>query len=149
MRPRGWHSPTIAAGVRVLLGEVAQLDAARGVRLADGTLLPCDRLVLSPGVDFISGAVADLDTEKTLHTWKAGRQTTALRAQIEAMADGPPPATKRRLARHCRLVAQRSAAHGLAVNCRKDSNCCFYDNRQQFERPSISPISERNVQSRQ
>ena len=82
-----------AAGVKVRQGEVVAIDVAgKSVRLADGTSLPYDRLVLSPGVDFIPDQVAGLESpgaqSKILHAWKAGPQTVALRRQLEAMPDG-------------------------------------------------------------
>lgn len=82
-----------AAGVKVVQGEVSAIDAAgKSVRLADGRALPYDRLVVSPGIDFIPDGIGGLSTpaaqEKVLHSWKAGPQTVALRRQIEAMPDG-------------------------------------------------------------
>ncbi|MEO7243868.1 MAG: NAD(P)/FAD-dependent oxidoreductase [Rubrivivax sp.] len=82
-----------AAGVRVLRAEVAAVDAgARELRLADGSRLPYDRLVLSPGIDFVPGTIAGLDaaiaSERVLHAWKAGPQTTALRSRLAAIPDG-------------------------------------------------------------
>ena len=82
-----------AAGVNLIQGEVTAIDAAgKTVRLADGRVLPYDRLVLSPGIDFladqIGGLPAALDSGRIVHAWKAGPQTVALRKQIEAMADG-------------------------------------------------------------
>ena len=82
-----------AMGVKVLQGEVVAVDAAaKKLRLASGAELPYDRLVLSPGVDFmneqVGGLTAALDSGKVLHSWKAGPQTVALRKQLEAMPDG-------------------------------------------------------------
>jgi sulfide dehydrogenase [flavocytochrome c] flavoprotein chain len=82
-----------AAGVNMIQGEVAAIDATgKTVRLADGRVLPYDRLVLSPGIDFmadqIGGLPAALASGRIVHAWKAGPQTVALRKQIEAMADG-------------------------------------------------------------
>lgn len=82
-----------ALGVKVVQGEAAAIDVAgRRVRLAGGEVLPYDRLVLSPGIDFIPGQIAGLESEaaqaKFLHAWKAGAQTVALRRQLEAMRDG-------------------------------------------------------------
>ena len=82
-----------ALGVKVVQGEVAAIDAAgKSVRLADGRTLAYDRLVVSPGVDFMTEAVGGLAAPaaqaKFLHSWKAGPQTVALRQQIEAMPDG-------------------------------------------------------------
>lgn len=82
-----------AQGVKVVRGEVVAIDAAgRNVRLADGPNLPYERLVVSPGVDFMTEQVAGLATpaaqQRILHGWKAGPQTLALRQQLEAMPDG-------------------------------------------------------------
>ncbi len=82
-----------AVGVKVVQGEVVAIDAAaKKVRLAGGGELAYDRLVLSPGVDFmfdqVGGLQAALDSGAVTHGWKAGPQTVALRRQIEAMPDG-------------------------------------------------------------
>mgnify|MGYP000880110108 CR=1 FL=1 len=82
-----------ALGVKVVQGDVTAIDAAgKKVRLASGTELPYDRLVLSPGIDFmleqVGGLQAALDSGRVAHSWKAGPQTVALRRQLEAMPDG-------------------------------------------------------------
>jgi sulfide dehydrogenase [flavocytochrome c] flavoprotein chain len=82
-----------ALGVKLVRGEVSAIDTAgKTVRLQDGRSLPYDRLVVSPGVDFmtdrIAGLGAALDGGRVLHAWKAGPQTLALRRQLEAMPDG-------------------------------------------------------------
>jgi sulfite dehydrogenase len=82
-----------SAGVKVVQGEVTAIDpASKKVRLAAGTELPYDRLVLSPGVDFmwdqVAGLQAAVDSGRVTHSWKAGPQTLALRRQLEAMPDG-------------------------------------------------------------
>ena len=82
-----------AMGVKVVQGEVTAIDAAaRKVRLAAGGELSYDRLVVSPGVDFmfeqVGGLQAALDSGRVTHSWKAGPQTVALRRQLEAMPDG-------------------------------------------------------------
>jgi len=65
---------------------------ARQVRLARGDTLSYDRVIVSPGVDFIweaLPAMARAEAQETvLHAWKAGPQTQQLRAQLEAMPDG-------------------------------------------------------------
>ena len=81
------------AGVRMVQGEAIAIDtSARTLRLADGSVLPWDRLVVSPGVDFmteqVGGLASALESGRVLHAWKAGPQTLALRAQIEAMRPG-------------------------------------------------------------
>jgi len=89
---RGYDGLT-AMGVKVVRGEVTAIDAAgKKVRLADGTQLSYDRLIVSPGVDFmtepVGGLQAALDSGVVTHSWKAGPQTVALRRQLEAMPDG-------------------------------------------------------------
>jgi NADPH-dependent 2,4-dienoyl-CoA reductase/sulfur reductase-like enzyme len=78
-------------GIRLVHDRAVAVDAAtRTVRLARGASLPYERLVVSPGVDFmleeIEGYAALQD--RVLHAWKAGPQTLALRAQLQAMPDG-------------------------------------------------------------
>ena len=80
-------------GVRVVRDTATAVDAdKRVVRLASGATLPYDRLVLSPGIDFLWESVPGLSgaqaQNQILHAWKAGPQTTALRQQLEAMRDG-------------------------------------------------------------
>jgi sulfide dehydrogenase [flavocytochrome c] flavoprotein subunit len=82
-----------ALGVRVVHGSVSAIDVAgKKLRLADGSGLAWDRLVLSPGIDFmwdqIGGLQAAVDSGRVTHAWKAGAQTVALRRQLESMADG-------------------------------------------------------------
>jgi sulfide dehydrogenase [flavocytochrome c] flavoprotein chain len=82
-----------AMGVQVVQGEVTAIDAAaKKVKLAGGSDLPYDRLIVAPGIDFnmdaIGGLKASMDAGRVLHSWKAGAQTVALRKQIESMPDG-------------------------------------------------------------
>ena len=89
---RGYEGLT-AAGVRVVQGDVVAIDAAaKKVKLAGGAELPYDRLVVSPGIDFMFDQVGGLqpavERGDIVHGWKAGPQTVALRQQIMAMPDG-------------------------------------------------------------
>ncbi len=82
-----------ALGVKVVQGEVTAIDTAgRKLRLAGGADLPYDRLILSPGIDFmleqVGGLAVALDSGRVVHGWKAGPQTVALRKQLVDMADG-------------------------------------------------------------
>ena len=82
-----------ARGVRRIRDEAIAIDpAARAVRLARGVALPYDRLVLSPGVDFIYDDIPSLRERpaqsRVLNAWNAGPQTLALRSQLAAMRDG-------------------------------------------------------------
>lgn len=82
-------------GVRVIHDDVIALDVAADkvrVKLAQAGELSADRAVVSPGIDFIYESLPGLATaaaqEAIPHAWKAGPQTLALRAQLEAMKDG-------------------------------------------------------------
>ena len=79
-------------GVSVVCDAVTGIDAtARTVRLAGGSSLAYDRLVVSPGIGFDFKAIAGYDAaaaEVMPHAWNAGPQTRLLRAQLEAMEDG-------------------------------------------------------------
>ena len=80
-------------GVKLVRDTATAIDVdKRRVKLAGGAELPYDRLILSPGVDFMWDkvpALVDAAAQETvLHAWKAGPQTVALRRQLEAMPDG-------------------------------------------------------------
>ena len=80
------------AGVKMAQTSVTAVDAeAKSVTLADGSKLPYDRLVMSPGIDFVWNAIQGYDeaaSQKMPHAWKAGAQTVLLRQQLQAMEDG-------------------------------------------------------------
>ena len=79
-------------GVNVVHDWAIGIDRdAKTVTLAGGAQLPYDKLVLSPGIDFVDGAVPGWDLSaqnKMPHAYKAGSQTELLKAQIEAMPEG-------------------------------------------------------------
>lgn len=80
-------------GVRVIQDDVIGVDAAKKtVSLKTGGSLSYDRLVLSPGIDFMFDQIPGLNNadaqSKILHAWKAGPQTVALRKQLESMKNG-------------------------------------------------------------
>jgi sulfide dehydrogenase [flavocytochrome c] flavoprotein subunit len=80
-------------GVRVVRDSATAIDVeGRRVRLARGDALPFDRVIVSPGVDFMWEALPAMGNaaaqDQVLHAWKAGAQTAALRRQLEAMPDG-------------------------------------------------------------
>jgi len=79
-------------GVKVVRDMATAIDPdKRQVRLARGEPLSYDRLVLSPGIEFMYEAVRGItaaDAELVPHAWKAGPQTVLLRRQLEAMPDG-------------------------------------------------------------
>ena len=78
-------------GVQLVKAEALAVDSAkRTVALSSGGTLGYDRLVLSPGIDFLFGDIAGYQgaEPRVLHAWKAGPQTVALRRELEAMPDG-------------------------------------------------------------
>jgi len=81
-----------AEAITVIAQAATRIDpSTRTVSLADGTTLGYDRLVLAPGIDLRFDALPGYDeaaSDRMPHAWKAGEQTTLLRRQLEAMADG-------------------------------------------------------------
>ncbi len=80
-------------GVKLVKDFATQIDPEkRLVKLASGSEISYDRLILSPGVDFMMETLPGMSKagaqDKVLHAWKAGAQTVALRKQLEAMPDG-------------------------------------------------------------
>ena len=80
-------------GVRVVRDTATAIDMEKKeVRLARGAAVRFDRVIVSPGVDFMWEALPAMGAaaaqEQVLHAWKAGPQTAALRRQLEAMPDG-------------------------------------------------------------
>ena len=88
----GYDSLRDDHGVKIVHDSAVDVDAdAKKVRLADGSSLDYDRLVVSPGIDLRWGAIEGYDEAASAtmpHAWKAGEQTTILRKQLEAMPDG-------------------------------------------------------------
>ena len=85
---------TLAAkyGINVVHDWAVDVDRdAKTVSLAGGATLPYDKLILSPGIDFVDGAVEgwDLSAQNAMpHAYKGGSQTELLKAQIAAMPQG-------------------------------------------------------------
>ncbi|MEN9538712.1 MAG: Sulfide dehydrogenase [flavocytochrome c] flavoprotein chain precursor [Pseudomonadota bacterium] len=80
-------------GVTVVRDRAASIDVdKRIVRLAGGSELAYDRLIVSPGVDFMWETLQGMSRpgaqDQVLHAWKAGQQTVDLRRQLEAMPNG-------------------------------------------------------------
>ncbi len=64
---------------------------AKIVALASGASVPYDKLVLSPGIDFVDGSVPGWSVSaqgRMPHAYKGGTQVALLRSQIEAMPQG-------------------------------------------------------------
>jgi sulfide dehydrogenase [flavocytochrome c] flavoprotein subunit len=79
-------------GVRVVHASARAVEpTTRHVALDDGSRLPFDRLVLSPGIELRWDGIEGYDvaaSEVFPHAWEAGPQTLLLRRQLEAMPDG-------------------------------------------------------------
>ena len=79
-------------GVNVVHDWATGIDRdAKTVALAGGGSVPYDRLIISPGIDFVDGSVPGwgLSAQNAMpHAYKAGSQTELLKAQIEAMPEG-------------------------------------------------------------
>ncbi len=79
-------------GINVVHDYAVGVDRdAKTVTLASGASLPYDKLILSPGIDFVDGAVPGWDVSvqnKMPHAFKAGSQTELLKAQVMAMPEG-------------------------------------------------------------
>jgi len=86
------YQALVAEGIRVVHAAATAVDPrGRQVRLADGTALPYERLVVAPGIDFRWEAIpgyGEAAAQQMPHAWKAGEQTLLLRRQLEAMPDG-------------------------------------------------------------
>jgi sulfide dehydrogenase [flavocytochrome c] flavoprotein subunit len=81
-----------AMGVNVVHDWAVGVDRdAKTVTLAGGSSVPYDKLILSPGIDFVDGAVEgwDLSAQNAMpHAYKAGSQSELLKAQLMAMPQG-------------------------------------------------------------
>lgn len=81
-----------AYGIRLNHQMATAIDREKKqVVLADGSRLPYDRLVVSPGIELKYDSVPGWGREHEdvmPHAWKAGPQTTLLRKRLEAVPDG-------------------------------------------------------------
>ena len=79
-------------GVKVIHDIAENVDPDKKVvKLKGGTTLEYDKLVMSPGIEFLWNKIKGYDEAASKimpHAWKAGPQTTLLRAKIEAMKNG-------------------------------------------------------------
>jgi sulfide dehydrogenase [flavocytochrome c] flavoprotein chain len=95
---RDWNSIThsydklAGYGVKLVHEAAAAIDRdKKTVRLANGSDMAYDRLVVAPGIDLRFDSVPGYSEEageKMPHAWKAGPQTQLLRKQLDALADG-------------------------------------------------------------
>jgi len=80
-------------GVKVVIDTAVDIDAnSKTVKLASGSKISYDRLIVAPGIDFnfdeIEGHDAKIADEKIPHAWVAGVQTKLLHDQLHAMRNG-------------------------------------------------------------
>ncbi|HYT48322.1 MAG TPA: NAD(P)/FAD-dependent oxidoreductase [Burkholderiales bacterium] len=80
-------------GVQIVNDDATMVDTTKKVvRLARGGDLAYQRLIVSPGIDFlfneVEGYEAAMNSGRVLHAWKAGAQTVELRKQLVGMKDG-------------------------------------------------------------
>jgi sulfide dehydrogenase [flavocytochrome c] flavoprotein chain len=96
---RDWNSIThsydkLASnyGVKLVHEAAAAIDRdKKTVRLANGSEMAYDRLVVAPGIDLKFDSVpgySEAASEVMPHAWKAGPQTQLLKKQLDALADG-------------------------------------------------------------
>ncbi len=77
--------------VKFVQSDVLGLDPVKkSVRLANGSTLSADRIVLAPGVEFdvIPGLESAAAQNLVPHAWKAGSQTLTLRDRLRALPAG-------------------------------------------------------------
>ncbi|WP_245429230.1 NAD(P)/FAD-dependent oxidoreductase [Rhodoplanes elegans] len=79
-------------GVKLVFERVAGIArTAKRLRLADGSEIPYDRLIISPGIDFryadVPGYSAEA-AERMPHAWRGGDQLLLLKRRLDAVEDG-------------------------------------------------------------
>ena len=81
-----------AHGINVVHDMATRVDTKKkSVAVASGKTFSYDRLVVSPGIDFLWGEIDGYDeaaAELMPHAYKAGHQTTLLAKQLQAMDNG-------------------------------------------------------------
>lgn len=81
-----------ALGIHVIHEYASNIDnTAKTVHLATGQVLPYDKLLLSPGIDFRWNSLEGYDEAASSlapHAWKGGAQTQLLKKQLDEMPNG-------------------------------------------------------------
>src|SRR5690625_2635384 len=80
-------------GVKMIQDTVTKIDPdKKEVILSNGDVIAWDRLIVSPGIDFMWEQIPGMNNadaqSNIMHAWTAGPQTVQLRQQLEAMPDG-------------------------------------------------------------
>jgi sulfide dehydrogenase [flavocytochrome c] flavoprotein subunit len=132
-------------GVKIQQQRASGIDRdKREVKLADGTALPYDRLVVTPGVSLKYGSVpgySEAAAEKMPHAWLPGAQTQQLKAMIDAVPDGglvvmlTPPNPYR-----CPPGPYERAsmmAHAFTASGRKNCRIVIVDAKEKFSKQGV------------
>ena len=86
------YAKVARGGVRVVNDRASAIDRERKtVRLAGGTIVPYDRLVVATGIDLKFDSVpgySEAAAETMPHAWQAGAQTKLLTDRLNALVDG-------------------------------------------------------------
>lgn len=78
-------------GIKMLHADATAIDAAAKMVVTSQGRLAYDRLIVSPGIDFMTDEIEGYDAmtpEIFPHAWKAGPQSALLRKQLQSMKDG-------------------------------------------------------------
>lgn len=88
----GYNTLQSNYGITLVNGFAEAIDRdANEVVMADGARVPYDRLLVSPGIDFIWDSVPGYSEEASEimpHSWKGGAQTKLLKSKLDAVEDG-------------------------------------------------------------
>lgn len=134
-----------AYGIKHVRQMAAAVDRdKKSVRLANGTVLPYDRLVLAPGIDLKFDSVpgySEAASRRMPHAWKAGPQTQLLRRQLNALSDGAtivmiaPPNPYRCPPGPYERVSMM--AHVLKAKGHKKSRIVIFDPKPNFSKQAL------------
>lgn len=119
-------------GVNVVHDWATGVDRdAQMVMLGSGGMVPYDRLVVSPGIDFVDGAVPGWDVSQQSrmpHAYKSGTQTQLLKSQVENMREGGtfcmvappnpyrcPPGPYERISMVAHILSQRNPTAKILI----------------------------------
>ncbi len=87
-----WSRLEANNGIKKITGMAKAIDpSAKMVTMADGSTVPYDRLIVSPGIDIKYDSVPGYSAEAAEiapHAWKAGPQTILLKSKLDALTDG-------------------------------------------------------------
>jgi sulfide dehydrogenase [flavocytochrome c] flavoprotein chain len=134
-----------AYGIKHVRQMAASVDRdKKTVKLANGTVLAYDRLVLAPGIDLKFDSVPGWSEEasrKLPHAWQAGAQTQLLKRQLNALTDGAtivmiaPPNPYRCPPGPYERVSMM--AHTLKAKGHKKSRIVIIDPKERFSKQGL------------